>query len=100
MTSKERVLATFEFMEPDRVPSWLGASPEFISKAINELGLKDEEELLQVLGDDFRRVIAPFRPENPVENGNSPFNIPKEGIGYGIAMNNPLNGAGIDEIAG
>ncbi len=60
MTSKERVLATFEFREPDRVPCWLGASPEFIDNAIKELGLSDEEELLQLFGDDFRRVTAPY----------------------------------------
>ena len=65
MTSKERVLTTFEFREPDRVPCWLGASPEFIDNAIKELGLNNEEELLHVLGDDFRRVIAPYLPEDP-----------------------------------
>ena len=49
MTSKERVITTMEFQEPDRVPRWLGASPEFISKAIKEFGLKDEEDLMQMI---------------------------------------------------
>ena len=64
MTSKDRVLTTFKFGEPDRVPSWLGASPEFINKAINKFNLHNEEELLQLFGDDFRRVIAPYLPED------------------------------------
>ena len=53
MTSKERVIKALEFKEPDRVPCWLGASPEFIHLAIRELQMQDEEELLQRFGDDF-----------------------------------------------
>jgi len=34
MNSKERVLTTFRFIEPDRVPCWCGASPEFMDFAI------------------------------------------------------------------
>ena len=98
MTSKERVLATFEFREPDRVPCWLGASPEFISKAIVELSLKNEEELLQVFGDDFRRVIAPYQFDNPEEKNDTPFGIPRKGIGYGMAMSHPLQDAGMNDI--
>ena len=33
MTSRERVLAAFRHEEPDRVPRWCGASPEFIDSA-------------------------------------------------------------------
>ena len=98
MTSKERVLATFDFKEPDRVPTWLGASPEFIHKAVAELGLDNEEELRQLFGDDFRRVVAPFRREGPDGSEDSPFSIPRKGIGYGMATINPLNVAGIEEI--
>ena len=29
MTSKERVMTAFAFEEPDHVPVWMGASPEF-----------------------------------------------------------------------
>ncbi|MBM4082031.1 MAG: uroporphyrinogen-III decarboxylase, partial [Planctomycetes bacterium] len=38
MTSRERVLAAFERQEPDRVPRWCGASPEFWQKAKRQLG--------------------------------------------------------------
>ncbi|MCK4854353.1 MAG: hypothetical protein KAT31_08825 [Bacteroidales bacterium] len=98
MTSKERVLTTFEFGEPDRVPSWLGASPEFINKAINKFNLHNEEELLQLFGDDFRRVIAPYLPEDREGAEDTPFGIPRAGIGYGMATHNPLSEAGMEDI--
>lgn len=98
MTSKERVLTTFRFGEPDRVPTWLGASPEFLNKAITELKLHSEEELLQLFGDDFRRVIAPYHPVDPERIVDSPFGIPREGIGYGMATHNPLSEAGMEDI--
>ena len=77
MTSKERVLTTFEFREPDRVPSWLGASPEFIINAIDKLKLKDEEELRQFFGVDimvssltkiaeYKKLHAETLPEHEV----------------------------------
>ena len=98
MTSKERVKAAFEFRETDRVPCWLGASPEFIRKAIDELKLNNEEDLRQFYGDDFRRVLAPYLPINPAKNEATPFGIPRDGIGYGQATINPLRDAGMEEI--
>ena len=98
MTSKERVMTTMDFREPDRVPGWLGASPEFINKAIEEFGLKNEEDLLQMLGDDFRRVLAPYVHPNSAESDNTPFGIARKGIGYGIALNHPLGKADLDEV--
>jgi len=98
MTSKERVLCTMDFREPDRVPRWLGASPEFINKAIKEFGLKDEEDLMQMLGDDFRRVLAPYVHPYDKESNITPFGVIREGIGYGMAMNHPLGEAGLDEL--
>ena len=98
MTSKERVQAAFDFREPDRVPCWLGASPEFIEKAVSELNVTDEEELRQLFGDDFRRVVAPYLPADPEKWEETPFGIPREGIGYGMAACNPLREAGMEEI--
>ena len=98
MTSKERVQAAFDFRQSDRVPCWLGASPEFLNKAISELSLNNEEELRQLFGDDFRRVIAPYQTDDPEKTGATPFGIPREGIGYGQATANPLKDAGMDEI--
>ena len=55
MTPRERVLASFAHEEPDRVPLWFGASPEFWQSAQNQLSLNDEG-LRRKLGDDFRTV--------------------------------------------
>ena len=98
MTSKERVQAAFDFRETDRVPCWLGASPEFIEKAKAGLQLNSEEELRRLFGDDFRRVVAPYCPSDPKQKESTPFGIPREGIGYGQATSNPLREAGMKEI--
>ena len=37
LTSRERVLTAFAHEEPDRVPTWCGASEEFWAKAKTEL---------------------------------------------------------------
>ena len=60
MTGRERVLAAFAHEEPDRVPRWCGASPEFLAKARRQLALPDDESLLLRIGDDFRRVFARY----------------------------------------
>ena len=56
MTSKERVLTAFEHGEPDRVPLWYGASDKLTAKLVRKCGVSDEEELMQRLHIDFRRV--------------------------------------------
>lgn len=93
MTPKERVMTSFEHREPDRVPAWCGASPEFWEKARRELGL-DDEDLRRRLGDDFRRVYAQYAgPEFPLSPGaiwRSPFGVEREGIGYGQPLSHPL----------
>jgi len=52
VTSRERVLTSFSHTEPDRVPVWCGASPEFIAKAKRQLGIADTEPLFVRFGDD------------------------------------------------
>ena len=47
MTSRERVLTTFAHQEPDRVPRWCGAQPEFWAKAKRELKLSLQDDPLQ-----------------------------------------------------
>jgi uroporphyrinogen-III decarboxylase len=65
---------------------------------MDRFGLKNEEELLRLFGDDFRRVIAPYRFDDPGDEDKTPFGIPRGGIGYGMALDNPLHGATIHEI--
>jgi uroporphyrinogen decarboxylase len=100
MTSRERVLEAFDHREPDLVPKWCGASPEFWDKAKEELEL-DDEGLRIRFGDDFRRVVAPYEAGDLVSSSSNyitPFGIEREGIGYGQPTSNPLENASLKEI--
>ena len=107
MTSRERVLATFAHEEPDRVPAWLGASPEFKALARQYLGLPDDESLHRYLGDDFRRVYAryagpdyadPSHNLSPGATYRTPFGIERHGYGYGQPLSHPLTNATLTQI--
>ena len=110
MTSKERVMAAFEHVEPDRVPAWLGASPEFRELAREHVGLEDDESLSLYLGDDFRRVFAayagpeefgPFYNLQPGATYRTPFGVERHGYGYGMPLNRPLvNVTTLDQVHG
>ncbi|HSH19570.1 MAG TPA: uroporphyrinogen decarboxylase family protein [Draconibacterium sp.] len=102
MNSRERVIAVFENKPADRPPCWCGASAEFWQKAKNETGLGDEE-LLQRLGDDFRRVFAEYTgPVVPLKYKNATyrtvFGVERDGLGYGQPLHHPLADAGLTEI--
>ncbi|MDH4196890.1 MAG: uroporphyrinogen decarboxylase family protein [Candidatus Aminicenantes bacterium] len=111
MTSRERVLAVFAHDVPDRVPAWLGASPEFRDLARRRLGLAADEDLSLHIGDDFRRVYAryagppQFSPTanltHPEATSRTPFGVERRGYGYGQPLVHPLAGAGtVDAIDG
>ncbi len=104
MTSRERVLTAFAHREPDRVPAWCGASPEFRAMLRDKLGLGgDDEALSRALGDDFRRVFARYAgPEerspsscfnHPEATSRTPFGVERTGYGYGQPLSHPLAGA-------
>ncbi|MBL8131561.1 MAG: hypothetical protein JNL42_06860 [Anaerolineae bacterium] len=107
MTSKERVMMTFDHEEPDRVPAWLGASPEFRALMIDHLALTDDESLSVRLGDDFRRVFAtysgpdefsPDRHLSPNATYRTPFGVERTGYGYGMPITHPLQQATLRQI--
>lgn len=107
MTSKERVWAAFGHVEGDRVPAWLGASPEFRQLARRLLGLDDDESLSVRLGDDFRRVFAKYagpdyaNPSLNLQPGSTyrtPFGVERCGYGYGQPLRHPLANATLAEI--
>lgn len=102
MTSRERVLTTFNFEEPDRVPMWHGLSGHFIAKATRELGLVDEEALRRRLGDDFRRVFARYDvPEGPLPEGilsRTIFGVDRLGYEYGQPASHPLARATLQDV--
>ncbi len=93
MTSRELVMKAFAHEESDRVPCWCGASPAFWDKAKASFGLGDEA-LSRRLGDDFRRLVAPWRgPASPLSPGatsRGPFGVERSGVGGGQAMSHPL----------
>ena len=101
MTSKERVMTTFNHKEPDRVPMWCGASPEFWEKAKRELKLDDEALRLR-FHDDFRRVSAVYTGPSELKHKDSvyltPFGIERHGQGYGQPYEHPLANATLDQI--
>ncbi|MCX5642043.1 MAG: hypothetical protein NTY10_02200 [Candidatus Omnitrophica bacterium] len=107
MNCRERVLASFKHIEPESVPAWLGASPEFRETAKIYLGLEKDEDLSVRLGDHFRRVFAKYAgPEHASPSFNlepgatyrTPFNVARYGYGYGQPLSHPLANATIPEI--
>lgn len=100
MTSRERVLSAFRHEEPDIVPRWCGASPEFWDKAKKALNLNDESLRIR-FGDDFRRVLAPYVETQEFSNGvtyRTPFGIERQGIGYGQPISHPLTRASLTDL--
>jgi hypothetical protein len=95
-SSRERVQAVFAHQEPDRVPLWFGMSAEFAAKARRDLRLDDEGLRLR-LGDDFRRLQAPYRlPPLDLPTGVSSrtvFGVDRHGLGYGQPISHPLAAA-------
>ena len=102
MTSRERVLAAFAHVEPDLVPRWCGASPEFLAKARGLMNLPDDESFFVRIGDDFRRVFARYvGPDVPLSPGatyRTIFGIERTGIGYGMPLSHPLADATLRQI--
>jgi uroporphyrinogen decarboxylase len=103
MTSRERVLSVFAGEVPDRVPCWLGASPEWKAMAKSWAGLVSDEELDVFIGNDFRRVFAAYAgpashsPDRaftrPEATSRTPFGVERTGYGYGQPIEHPLAGA-------
>jgi len=107
MTSRERVLTAFAHEEPDRVPRWCGASPEFVAKAKRQLGIDDTEQLFGRFGDDFRRVFAryagpkEFSPDGGLSAGatyRTIFGVERHGLGYGQPTSHPLAEATVKQV--
>ncbi len=102
MNSRERVFAVLNNEKFDRTPCWCGASTEFWEKAKRELNL-DDEGLRQRVGDDFRRVIAPYNgPLFPLHFKNAKyrtvFGVERDGLGYGQPLHHPLAEATLQDI--
>jgi len=88
MNSKERVLTAFEHRVPDRVPLWYGASDGLTQKLMKKLGASDEEDLMQKLHIDFRRVKE--RYVGPPLGSKNFWGVERHGFYYGQPMSHPL----------
>lgn len=60
MTSRERVIRTFQYEKTDRVTIDYSANPGIHRRLMKELGAANEEQLLQALGVDYRGIRAPY----------------------------------------
>jgi len=60
MTSRQRVLNTFAYEKADRVPVNYQSNPTIHGKLCAALGVTNPEDLLQILGVDFRGVGAAY----------------------------------------
>jgi uroporphyrinogen decarboxylase len=107
MTARERVQAAFEYVEGDRVPAWLGASPEFIELALQHLDLPGEDALRAYVGDDFRRVSSRYAGPAHADaltalmdgaTYRTIFGVQRSGLFYGQPLHHPLAGATLAEI--
>lgn len=60
MTSRERVISAFNRTGYDRIPVKHEGTPEVNRMVMDHFGLKNMEQLLRVVGDDFRYVDAVY----------------------------------------
>ena len=75
MTSRERVIRTFQYEKTDRVTIGYDANEGIHQRLKAELGVSTDEQLLQALGVDYRGIWAPYTgpqlfqaPENRMVN--------------------------------
>jgi len=61
VTSRERVLSAFERKGYDRIPIKHEGTPEVNQMVMDHFGLRNREQLLRVVGDDFRYVEAAYK---------------------------------------
>jgi len=61
MTSRERVLSSLNRTGYDRIPVKHEGTPEVNATLMKHFGLSNYEQLLRVLGDDFRYVAPIYR---------------------------------------
>lgn len=94
MNSKERVLATFEHREPDRVPLWYGAAEGLTARLIERCGVESEEALMRRLHIDFRRVREQY--VGPDFGRRNFWGVERGGSYYGQPLSHPL--AGVETV--
>ncbi len=109
VTPHERVCMALDHIQPDRVPFDYHAVGELTEALLHYFVLADEEELLQLLGCDCRRFIAPYRGELEKRAADGTFYnvwgahrklVSNESSTYEEAAGYPLAGADTTAVAG
>ena len=93
MDSRERVIKTYNFQLPDRIPIDFCAEESVYNKLIEKVGVKDQLELMSYLNVDFRWARPEWiGPELKTSDGipTDFFGIPRGGWGWGYPVRNPL----------
>jgi len=93
MNSKERVIATYNFELPDRIPIDFCAEESVYDALMKATGVKNQLELMKYFHVDFRWARPKWiGPELVDEDGNPTdyFGIPRGGEGFGYALRHPL----------
>lgn len=96
MTSKERVIATYNFKLPDRIPLDFCAIVPVYTALMDKLCINTTLELMEYFHIDFRWARAKWiGPDLIDEEGTIVdfFGIKRDGEGYGYALNHPLSHA-------
>jgi len=93
LNSRERVIKTYNFEMPDRIPLDFCADEPVYDALIEKVGVKRQLELMEYFNIDFRWA-RPFwiGPEMKDEKGRRTdyFRIPREGIDFGYAAEHLL----------
>ncbi len=94
MNSKERVIKTYNFELPDRIPVDFCADVPVYDSLVTKTGVKSQLELMEYFHIDFRWAHAEWiGPELVDEKGRGTdyFGIPREGEAFGYAAEHPLS---------
>ncbi|MCL5772201.1 MAG: hypothetical protein M1479_08000 [Actinobacteria bacterium] len=94
MTSKERVIQTYNFQIPDRIPIDFCADEPVYDALIKRTGVKDQLELMKCFHVDFRWARPKWiGPEMRTSDSRKTdyFWIPREGVDFGYAVEHPLS---------
>lgn len=94
MNSKERVIKTYNFELPDRIPLDFCADVPVYDALVEKTGVKNQLELMERFHIDFRWARAVWiGPELVDEHGHTTdyFGIPREGEAFGYAVKHPLS---------
>lgn len=94
MNSRERVIKTYNFQLPDRIPIDFCAEESVYNKLMEKVAVKDQLELMNYLCVDFRWARHKWiGPDLKTPDGITTdfFGIPRKGLGFGYPVVHPLN---------